>query len=292
MFSQNDQPALVRLSQAEQALDRARNLSDVKRIIDIAEAARVYSKAAKLGELAARHAEELKLKAQRKAGRLLSKLEKYRGGNRKPTSQVEKLRSPYRNAIEEADVDRNAASRWQQLAAVPEKRFREYLATTGTEITTSGLLREWKREREDALRQRTRESIAQQSLEFPKGPYRVIVIDPPWRYDSQRGRGPYPDMDMDEILALPVSALAHAHCVLWLWATNAFVREAFECLEAWGFAHKTILTWVKHRAGTGHWLRGQTEHCILAVRGRPLVGADRSDHSAICAAARTFAEAG
>jgi hypothetical protein len=76
MFSQNDQPALVRLSQAEQSLDRARNLSDVKRIIDIAEAARVYSKAAKLGELAARHAEELKLKAQRKAGRLLSKLEK------------------------------------------------------------------------------------------------------------------------------------------------------------------------------------------------------------------------
>jgi MT-A70 len=219
-----------------------------------------------------RHAEEIKLKAQRKAGGLLGKLEKHRGGDRRPTSQDEKLLSPYRKAIEEAEIDKNAASRWQQLAAVPEKRFREYLAVSGAEITTSGLLKEWKREREQTLRQQARESIAQQSLEFPKGPYRVIVIDPPWRYDSREGRGPYPDMDIDEIQALPVAALAHAHCVLWLWTTNAFVREAFACLEAWGFEQKTILTWIKDRAGTGHWLRGKTEHCILAVRGRPLVG--------------------
>jgi hypothetical protein len=31
----------------------------------------------------------------------------------------------------------------------------------------------------------------------------------------------------------------------------------------------TILTWTKDRIGNGHWLRGQTEHCILAVRGNP-----------------------
>jgi hypothetical protein len=32
-----------------------------------------------------------------------------------------------------------------------------------------------------------------------------------------------------------------------------------------------ILTWVKDRFGTGDWLRGQTEHCLLCVRGRPMV---------------------
>ena len=47
--------------------------------------------------------------------------------------------------------------------------------------------------------------------------------------------------------------------------------DAYRHLAAWGFEHKTILTWVKDRMGTGDWLRGRTEHCILAVRGRPVV---------------------
>ena len=34
---------------------------------------------------------------------------------------------------------------------------------------------------------------------------------------------------------------------------------------------KTILTWVKNRVGVGNWLRGQTEPCLLAVRGNPVV---------------------
>jgi N6-adenosine-specific RNA methylase IME4 len=49
------------------------------------------------------------------------------------------------------------------------------------------------------------------------------------------------------------------------------MRDALQVIEAWGFVQKTILTWVKSRPGIGNWLRGQTEHCILAVRGRPIV---------------------
>jgi N6-adenosine-specific RNA methylase IME4 len=32
-----------------------------------------------------------------------------------------------------------------------------------------------------------------------------------------------------------------------------------------------MLTWAKDRMGTGEWLRGQTEHCLLAVKGRPVI---------------------
>jgi N6-adenosine-specific RNA methylase IME4 len=32
-----------------------------------------------------------------------------------------------------------------------------------------------------------------------------------------------------------------------------------------------MMTWGKDRFGTGDWLRGRTEHCILAVRGHPTV---------------------
>ncbi|MGA2513319.1 MAG: MT-A70 family methyltransferase, partial [Candidatus Limnocylindrales bacterium] len=38
-----------------------------------------------------------------------------------------------------------------------------------------------------------------------------------------------------------------------------------------GFEPKTILTWAKDRMGTGDWLRGQTEHCLMCVRGHPTV---------------------
>jgi N6-adenosine-specific RNA methylase IME4 len=110
------------------------------------------------------------------------------------------------------------------------------------------------------------------------GPYRVIVVDPPWPYGprseddpSKRGVRPYPTMSIAEICALPVVSVAHHDCVLWLWTTNQHMREAFTVLDAWGFQQKTILTWAKDRMGTGDWLRGQTEHCLMSVRGKPIV---------------------
>ena len=70
---------------------------------------------------------------------------------------------------------------------------------------------------------------------------------------------------------LDVAALAANDCILWLWTTNAHIRAAFDVVEAWGFEYKTLLTWVKNRMGTGDWLRGQSEHRLLCVRGRPVV---------------------
>jgi N6-adenosine-specific RNA methylase IME4 len=111
-----------------------------------------------------------------------------------------------------------------------------------------------------------------------KGPYRVIVADPPWPYDvrqedpSHRATHPFPQMSIAQICAVKVQEIAHDDCILWLWCTNYhLVPYAATVLQAWGFAHKTILTWAKDRAGTGDWLRGQTEHAIMAVRGKPVV---------------------
>jgi N6-adenosine-specific RNA methylase IME4 len=78
-------------------------------------------------------------------------------------------------------------------------------------------------------------------------------------------------MTLDEIAALDVAGLAHKDAILWLWATNAHLEDAYRIVRGWGFTPKTLLTWVKPAMGTGHWLRGQTEQCILAVRGRPIV---------------------
>ena len=119
-------------------------------------------------------------------------------------------------------------------------------------------------------------------LEMPTGPFQVIVADPPWRYESNDL--PYPTMDIEEIKAMPIRDISADNAILWLWTTNAHLRVAFDVIEAWGFEYKTLLTWVKDRMGTGEWLRGQTEHCMLAARGKPVFL--HGSHSTVLEAAR------
>jgi len=47
--------------------------------------------------------------------------------------------------------------------------------------------------------------------------------------------------------------------------------DALEIVACWGFEYKVLLTWVKNRIGTGYWLRGRTEHAIMAVKGHPVI---------------------
>ena len=116
---------------------------------------------------------------------------------------------------------------------------------------------------------------------LPEGPFRVIMADPAWMYEkrkddgTQRGQTEYPTMTVKEICDLgeQVKRVAHINCVLWLWITNAHLLQGVhvEVLAAWGFTPKTMVTWRKPKMGTGDWLRGKTEHCILATRGMPVV---------------------
>jgi N6-adenosine-specific RNA methylase IME4 len=105
----------------------------------------------------------------------------------------------------------------------------------------------------------------------------VIVVDVAWptairaEDPSRQSNLPYPEMSIEEICKLPVGALAAPDCILWFWVTNFYMRKAYDALDAYGFKAKTILTWDKGQMGVGDLLRGQTEHCIMAMRGRPVV---------------------
>jgi N6-adenosine-specific RNA methylase IME4 len=91
-------------------------------------------------------------------------------------------------------------------------------------------------------------------------------------------------MTLEEIRSLPVQTIATNDAILWLWTTTAHLRTAFEVVEAWGFEYKTLLTWAKDRMGTGEWLRGQSEHCLLAARGKPVFL--HGQHTTVIQAAR------
>ena len=131
-----------------------------------------------------------------------------------------------------------------------------------------------------------------------KGPYRVIVVDPPWRYDvrdedpSRRGVRPYPSMSIPAIGELPVLSIAAPDCVLWLWTTNSHIREAFAVLDAWSFQHKSVLTWAKNRIRLRR-LAARADRA-LHLGGAWKAGRDpqQSDDALACTSARALGKAG
>lgn len=137
-------------------------------------------------------------------------------------------------------------------------------------------------------------AISQQLLPslppIPVSNYSLIVIDPPWQYSlretdaTHRGRCPYPSMTDQQILDMPIGAISQPNAYLLLWVTNNHLSLGFQCLESWGFAYKSIFTWVKTTKasteasteedpkinfGIGHYGRNCTEHFLVATKGNP-----------------------
>ena len=109
-------------------------------------------------------------------------------------------------------------------------------------------------------------------------PYGTILADPPWPSMHQRAtyhRGKperhYPTMDVEVIADLPVGNLAAENAHLWIWGVNRLLDAAYTCARAWGFTPMSLLTWCKPGPGMGYYLRNNTEHCLLATRGKPMV---------------------
>ena len=101
--------------------------------------------------------------------------------------------------------------------------------------------------------------------------YSVILADPPWDVQQKGAYGAerhYSLMSLERIKALPVEDLATDDAHLWLWVTNATLREGYDVMESWGFTPRSPLTWIKPRFTLGVYLRNATEHLILGTRGK------------------------
>ena len=123
-------------------------------------------------------------------------------------------------------------------------------------------------------------------IPFPNKKYNIIYADPPWSYSDSGCAGAaaaqYSTMKIDELKKLPVNpagggGIAAEKCVLFMWATYPKMQEALDLIEAWGFTYKSIaFQWVKQNRsgngfffGLGRWTRGNSEPCLIAVKGKP-----------------------
>ena len=174
--------ALAKLDKATQMLAEAKSLDEVKHIMDIAEAARTYARAAKLGLEAYNHAAEVKARAERKAGEFLNRLDGAQGKRTDLTSIQGEEKLAKKEILAENGINQSAAFRWQQVAEMPEDVFEAHIEEMRGErpITTSAMVTEVRRGKiiKDL------ESIEAQEAKAVEGVYDVIVIDPAWRMEK------------------------------------------------------------------------------------------------------------
>jgi hypothetical protein len=103
------------------AIAMARRVDEVKSIRDKAVAIAAYAKQAK-NHNAERWASEIRIRAERKTGRLLSETSKAKGG--KPPKNRSKQTTGFTPAtLAELGISKDQSADWQKLAKVPEKEF-------------------------------------------------------------------------------------------------------------------------------------------------------------------------
>jgi len=105
-----------------------------------------------------------------------------------------------------------------------------------------------------------------------KGPYELILADPPWKYDfckdnSDKIEKHYNTLSVEDIIKQKPNSADKS--VLFLWATAPKLLEAIKVMMAWGFIYRTHAVWNKEWIGPGYWFRGQHELLLVGTKGSP-----------------------
>lgn len=116
--------------------------------------------------------------------------------------------------------------------------------------------------------------FARTVFEGLKGPYSVVLADPPWAFSGNSIVNPgrnvrrhYPTLPIEALEQLPVQEIVASDALLYMWVTAPMAELAFRVVRAWGFKYKTQLVWQKDRISTGYWVRGRHEPVYLCTRG-------------------------
>ncbi len=276
-----DQPRdLVLLDQAKRAITAATRIDEIKDIANKAEAIRLYYKKAKDGLEIQNRAAEIKLRAERRAGELIRELDLARGKRTDLVPRRDQVNG--KKTLAELGINKNESSRWQQVASLSQRVFEKHISDSkrcGRELTSAGTIKLAKR-----LANHKAASVAGQASGAGPGftsrldelidsgvRFASLYADPPWQYDNCGSRGAaenhYATMSVQQICRLPVNRLVARNAHLHLWTTNAFLFEAKQVIEAWGFEYKSCFVWVKPQVGMGNYWRLSHEFLLLGVRG-------------------------
>ncbi len=289
---------LVRYDSLCRVMAEVYRVDEVKTIRDKAVAMQAYARQAKDQELI-RQATEIRMRAERRAGELLREMEKNKGAVLGKTGRKGQPVLDTKPKLSDLGVSKTQSSRWQALAAIPEKQFEAVVADARCKVDRAvrNAVREVEIEQERTVyTARTEQGGTEAHLEalIQAGrTFGVIVPDFPWSFEVYSGKGKqrsaerhYDTWSLERIMAMAplIRALAADDCVLLLWAVSPEMPEAIKITEACGFDYKTVgFYWVKTTPnatlitldgkglhwGMGYHTRSNVEPCLLATRGSP-----------------------
>lgn len=158
-----------------------------------------------------------------------------------------------------------------QIARVSERTAQDALTVYGSDRALFERVKTGEIRAEPAARQvrrRHRDAVLPGSAPLPEGPFELIYAGPPWQLGNPDGpfapENHYPTLALEEIAALKVPAAEDA--VLFLWTVNCLLPQALAVMEAWEFAYKTNVVWVKPAIKLGVWARNQHELLLVGRR--------------------------
>lgn len=207
---------LITVDAALHALASATTPDELINLANQAAAMQVYARRARLGMLAQNRCAEIRLRAERKLGELLTTTPRLHG---RPKSVPDQ--NTYPSLSDLGVPDRKISHRAQKIAAVPAREFEAYLRDAKKftwEITTRLLLHHCERRQ---ATERNRQHIVggrvDDLIKFARAGHRMgcIVIDPPWPIAGSVL--PYMDLQVDDLKALPIGELAAERCHVHLW---------------------------------------------------------------------------
>ncbi len=279
--------ALGDLSVARRALAEADTLPELTHLMDQTEVVRIAARKIGLSLDAQNDWAEFKLDTERKAGSILRNMVK-NPGTRASGAEPGKggrivggnIVLPPTNIPRLADlgVDKMQASRWRAVAAIPEPTYRRFIDDARAErkeVTETGAI---KLSRDIQIRTaRAKKATPVSTPGFPTGPFRLIVIDPPWpMHKSERETAPkqgkdldYPTMSLEQITELPIARLGKdpRGSQIYLWTTHHFLPDAFDLFKSWGVTYHCLITWVKPTGMTPYSWMFNTEHALFGYLG-------------------------
>lgn len=275
---------LILWDKMKSAITECHSVDEVATIRNQAEAYRYALKQAKESPEVIRKAEEIKLRAERRAGELLKEIPREQGKRNDATlSQGD---TKLADTLEENEITRQTASKWQKIASIPEDKFENFLSVQ-KELSTAGVLKvasEIKRE----LRYTEINNI---ELKTDKK-YRIIYADPPWKYNEvqhvSEGKfqetilgSHYSSMSISELCDLPVKEITNEDAVLFLWVTSPLLEDSFELIKAWGFKYKTSMVWDKVKHNVGNYVSVRHEFILICTKGSCLPDIKKLHNSVI-----------
>jgi hypothetical protein len=135
---------LVRLDEAQRALAEAESIQEVKQIVDVAEAARIYLKRSKQSARTIYAATSLRIRAERRLGEMLIEARKVGMLRTSDDGRSKGVDDHDTLTLTDLDITRDESARAQKLAAVPLAEFEKRMLTCqdGGALSISFILRE------------------------------------------------------------------------------------------------------------------------------------------------------